>query len=167
MKKSFNKKMVLCIIVAMLLLIVFISTRAFNSSQRALELRVEEFFRISISNESILSSKIQVIDSFGFDGLYAEIVIVADKKEEVFRDYLHLERDTDLSFLPRAITSRLPPEHEIDYFHQFFRSVQRGCIFITVASQSVYVVFMQEKDGTILVILYCTHGGGQWRRYRR
>ena len=155
------------VIVIVLIAIIFISIRAFSSSQRALELRAEEFFHISLSDENILSAEIQVVDWHGFEILHAEIVIVAEKKEEVFRAYLQAARDTDVSYLPRHLVYRLPPEHEVDYFHQFFQSVQRGCIFISVVSQSVYIVFMQEQDGTILVILRCDFGGGQWRRYRR
>ena len=162
MKKFFGKKIVLCMMVVVLIAIIFVSTRAFSSSQRALELRVEEFFHISLSDENILSWEIQVIDSFGFDFLYAELVIVADKKEEIFGYYLNFTRMTDVSRVPRDIVNRVPSGYEIDYFYDFFRSRQRRFSLFSASPRTHFIVFMQEQNETILVVLFAELGSGQW-----
>ena len=132
-----------------------------------MELRVEELFDISMSDENILSSEIQVIDFLGFDILYAEIVVDFDRKEDVFGYYLHFERDTDLIFLPRTIIERMLPGYEVDYFHLFLRSRQGGPAIISVPPRTHFVVFMQERNGTILVILYSDLCCGEWWRWWR
>jgi hypothetical protein len=160
------RKKTIFLIIAFLILIVavFISVRILSSRQDGQrnheEQLIEIFFNIPISEYTIFLEA-KRIEWLGFEFLYAELLVPTEKKDEIFENYLDMERyieNDEIATIPFFIRDKLPEGYAIDYFHEFFGSVQKTTDYgIIVEAQEKHIVFMEEKEGYTLVILLASH----------
>jgi len=144
-------------------IIVTLSIFFFNFNQRSFDLRMLKFFDFQM-DESIVLSKIGRDE---LNILYADLIVPSDRKEEVFKAYRLATKEKDVQYLPPDIRARIEtmsPDYELDYYYILHSGVKRGFIFTIEETQAKYIVFMQERDGNVLVLLFCTHADGRWRK---
>ena len=171
MKIFFNKKILISsiiITVVVLTIIIFIYILKFGgdniTSQNDPKSRISEFFEISI-DENVISSEMTLIDRESDEILYAELLIPSNKINTIFENYLHLNKDVDIRFLPQIIKDNPIFKSEFDYYYLRYGDVEkRNKSSITVVQQTKIIIFMKEKDGNIKVILYCDRA--DWNKYK-
>lgn len=158
-----DRRTIIYIITMILFTIMIMYIYSFNLVPRSLESQLFEFFRISRDdNISILEIGRNEVGVF-----YAELIIPADKKNEIFGEYSRASREVCLRYLPPDIqrrVDRLSPNYEVNYYYILFSSLQRGFIARSVVTQSKHIIFMEESHGDILVLLFSTHPNRGWRR---
>lgn len=160
-----GKKIVLYMTVAVFLIIAIAVIYSYNLIGKSLESQLFEFFNISRCENIILTN----IGRSEFGSFYAEIVVPANKKEEIFYAYRNASREVYLEYLPSSIRrriDRLPHGYEVDYFYILFASLRRGIIIRSGMTQHKHIVFMEERDGYVSVFLFSTHPNRGWRRIR-
>lgn len=176
MRMLFNRKVAFGIIAISLILIIFAVPRILKSEkndQQELEEYVSAFFNIPI-DENIISLEVEFISVEGsYDILFAELLIPADRRDEIFINYLPIptrarrirenhDEDyigaNDEAGLPYPINDRLPSDYEIVHVHEFLgRAKMPDGIGTVLETQTRYIVFTEERDGTVLVLLYARH----------
>jgi len=116
------RKGILCMIIAILLVIVIIFIYSSSLISKSLESQLFEFFSIARDDSIILSE----IGRDELDVFYAELIVPADKKDEIFEAYSHASKETNLEYLPPSIRhriERLPSDYEVDYYYILFASL--------------------------------------------
>jgi hypothetical protein len=137
------------------------SAESSNKHQEQLQSIVEKIFDINMENR-VISANIEIVNSFGFDILYAKLLIPADDKHLLFYNYTHLERlaiDDGVHSFPSSILSRFPHGFELDYYHAVYRDVimQESIHESITDTQEKHIAFSQEVQGNIIVILRASH----------
>lgn len=148
-----------------------------NISEHSEEMDIEEyvssFFGILL-NDNITSVDAEFIniidDGVNYNVLFVELLVPSEIKDEVFVNYLSSIRrreemgiEINIVDLPFIIRDRLVSEDEIDDVHMYHGPAS-GTV---VETQNRYIVFTQEREGYIRVLLYASPSFPHSHSYRK
>lgn len=128
-----------------------------------------DFFDISINeySDDINVLSITLEDDNNEDGdLFLNISVTTNMVNTIFKNYLHLDKHEDITYVPHSAREQIPAEFTFEYYYYFIGSVERKNILTKeVSSQDYFIVFFKEQEGKVPVLLYCNKAN--WSKYEK